>query len=68
MILGPSFRGLTIPGPWYCVCQVLDRLLLQLKARGDRVLLFCQSTMMLDVLQVSPRPSPRTRLTGLDWT
>ena len=41
---------------------------LKLKARGDRVLLFCQSTMMLDVLQVSPRPSPRMRLTGLDWT
>ena len=30
---------------------LLDRLLKRMKARGDRVLLFCQSTTMLDVLQ-----------------
>ena len=30
---------------------LLDRLLHRLRARGDKVLLFCQSTRMLDVLQ-----------------
>ena len=30
---------------------LLDRLLRRLRARGDKVLLFCQSTRMLDVLQ-----------------
>lgn len=39
----------------------LDRLLRRLRAHGDRVLLFSQSTQMLDVLQVrrcSARPPP----------
>ncbi|KAL1506998.1 hypothetical protein AB1Y20_007861 [Prymnesium parvum] len=31
--------------------ELLDKLLCKLRARGDRVLLFCQSTQMLDVLQ-----------------
>ena len=31
---------------------LLDRLLRRLRARGDKVLLFCQSTRMLDVLRL----------------
>ena len=45
---------------------LLDRLLVRMRARGDRVLLFCQSTMMLDVLQdyLHLRRWPYERLDG----